>query len=830
MRHVRKLTEGWRFARGSDPDWLSRDFEAGGWEAAMVPATNLELPANSFDETSYQFISTWIVDLDIPDLGGGRRAFLDFEAVMSTAEVYLNGQRAGSHAGGFTPFSLEISALAIAGRNRLAVVVDSRELAELPPFGHVVDYLCYGGIYREVYLRVQEAVFIRSLVARTFDALASEKSLVIEANIDGRATDRDRRASIGGADGLVLVAEVRAFEAATKGKADDGLAAGLGGGPVLATARGRLPNGSSSLSLSLRKIASLEIWSLERPALYELTLSLEEGGRTIDAIGERIGWRSAEWRAEGFFLNGRLLKIRGLNRHQSFPYVGFAMPERAQRRDAEILKRELGVNLVRTSHYPQSRFFLDACDELGLLVFEELPGWQHIGGDRWREQALADLRAMIERDRDRPSVVLWGVRINESADSHDFYLRTNALARELDPTRARGGVRCIEKSELLEDVYTYNDFAHSGGPIALKKPRAVTGLRRNPPYLVTEHNGHMFPTKRFDNEERLAEQALRHARVLDAAYGDPAVAGAIGWCAFDYNTHKDFGSGDRVCYHGVSDMFRIPKYAAWVYASQMEPGERVVLEAASLFAKGERRAATILPVEIWTNCDEIVIYRSGVRVGSYFPDRKSFPKLPHPPVIVRDLIGDRLAEEGFSKRDQDLVREIVGIVLSKGFEALGWRNLARMGLMLARKRMSYAEAEKLISRFAMGWGEKTDTIELVGLVGGREVARRVYGGDSRAESLELRADDAELRADGIDLTRVVARLLDQYGNVQPFAIEALELSVEGPGDILGPRLLPLTGGVAAFWLRARREAGPIRVKARGSRFEAEVEVEGRAAR
>ncbi|MDA8410001.1 MAG: glycoside hydrolase family 2 protein, partial [Treponema sp.] len=525
--------------------------------------------------------------------------------------------------------------------------------------------------------------------------------------------------------------------------------------------------------------------------------------------------------------------------HQSYPNVGYAMGPRGQRRDAEILKRELGVNLVRTSHYPQSPHFLDACDELGLLVFEELPGWQHIGDLEWQANALSDLRSMIERDRNRPSVVLWGVRINESQDSHDFYAKTNALARELDPTRARGGVRYIEGSEFLEDVYTFNDFSYAGErgqagrarptdrarrTPALKAPRRVTRLGRDLPFLVTEHMGHMFPTKRFDNEERLYEHALRHARVLDAAYGDPKIAGAIGWCAFDYNTHKDFGSGDRVCYHGVSDMFRIPKYAAFVYASQVEPSERVVLEAASLFAKGERSAAAMLPIHVWTNCDEVVLFRSGSRVGSYFPDRATFPHLPHPPVVIRDLIGDRLEKEGFSKRDQAIVRELVGIIFSEGMEALIWRDKLRMGLLLARKRMSFTQAEELISRLAVGWGEKSDTYELVGLVKGREVARRLYGGDAYAARLELRADDEKIEADGIDATRCVLRLLDQYGNIQPFASEAVELSIEGPASIVGPSLLSLVGGVAAFWVRSGIETGEVRLKARGSRFAATATI------
>src|SRR5207248_1552919 len=163
-------------------------------------------------------------------------------------------------------------------------------------------------------------------------------------------------------------------------------------------------------------------------------------------------------------LKGKVIKLRGLDRHQTFPFVGQAMPARAQRRDADVLRKNLKCNIVRTSHYPQSRHFLDRCDEIGLLVLEEIPGWQHIGDEAWKQVALNDVRDMIVRDRNHPCIVLWGVRINESNDDHDFYTRTNELARRLDPTRQTGGIRFNYESELLEDVFTMNDFGYDLRP------------------------------------------------------------------------------------------------------------------------------------------------------------------------------------------------------------------------------------------------------------------------------------------------------------------------------------------------------------------------------
>lgn len=183
--------------------------------------------------------------------------------------------------------------------------------------------------------------------------------------------------------------------------------------------------------------------------------------------------------------------------------------------DADILKFELGLNYVRTSHYPQSRHFLDRCDEIGLLVFTEIPGWQYIGDRNWKSAALDNVRDMIVRDRNHPSVFMWGVRINESADDDEFYERTNALAKKLDPSRPAGGVSCIRNSRLLEDVYTYNDFIHTGKNAGTARKQDVTDTEKG--YMITEYNGHMFPTKAFDDEPHRTEHAVRHANVLDSA-------------------------------------------------------------------------------------------------------------------------------------------------------------------------------------------------------------------------------------------------------------------------------------------------------------------------
>ncbi|MEI3100655.1 MAG: glycoside hydrolase family 2 TIM barrel-domain containing protein [Oscillospiraceae bacterium] len=413
----------------------------------------------------------------------------------------------------------------------MAVKLNSREDGSIPPFGFVIDYLTYGGLYREAWLDVREQSYIEDIFVTTPGLTTARVRTKVQGN-----WDRLRLAIMDGAEELLST---------------------LGGTEQL-------------LSLPQAKP-----WDIFSPKLYTLRAELlDKEGEVLDTQQVSFGFRTAEFKAEGFYLDGKKTFLRGLNRHQSYPYIGYAAPESLQREDARILKQELKCTAVRTSHYPQSQYFIDECDRLGLPVFTELPGWQHIGDERWKDQAVENLREMILQYRNHPSIILWGVRINESVDDDEFYRRTNALAHELDDSRRTSGVRYLEKSHLLEDVYSYNDFSHNGLTPGAKKKKDVSP-DMDKALIISEHNGHMFPTKSFDPWEKRQEHALRHARVQSAAAESGEHAGCFGWCMFDYATHKDFGSGDRICYHGVLDSFRNPKLAAAVYSSQ---GEEPVLE------------------------------------------------------------------------------------------------------------------------------------------------------------------------------------------------------------------------------------------------------------
>jgi beta-galactosidase len=633
-RVVLPINRNWRYSPKATSAAHERNFDDSSFARVTVPHTNLRVPWHSFDEKTYEFVSIYRRRFRLPAAARGQRVFVDFEGVMTASTVWLNGVRLGEYKGGYTPFSFELTSHVDFDRdNILAVEVDSSERADIPPFGYRIDYLTFGGIYREVSLRIVARNHIENVFAQPKDVLSGKPTLDVQCFLESANKTLEGGLSLEAAlyDGERLVAKTAMDVPAGEDE-------------------GNVPR-----TLHLDNLGSIQLWDLRTPKLYRVEVCLFRGAHLLDQETRRIGFREARFTPQGFSLNGTVVKLRGLDRHQTFPWVGQAMPARVQRQDALILRKNLKCNIVRTSHYPQSRHFLDACDEIGLLVLEEIPGWQHIGDLPWQDISVDNVGRMIRRDWNHPSIILWGVRINESLDNHDFYTRTNALAHQLDTTRQTGGIRYFQESEFLEDVFTMNDF---GFP--LKAPN-------HPLYLNTEFVGHTFPTKTIDNNERQREHTVRHARVHDQLASDPQYAGGIGWCAFDYNTHGNFGSADHICYHGVTDIFREPKQAAGFYRSQCDPEEEIVLAPAFHWAEGDENV-NFTTALVSSNCDHLKFYIAGKLVAEADPDRKQFAHLKYAPFSIDlshhiDPWGD-LRIEGYIQGKQVISRSFSG----KGFD------------------------------------------------------------------------------------------------------------------------------------------------------------------
>ena len=546
-------------------------------------------------------------------------------------------------------------------------------------------------------------------------------------------------------------------------------------------------------------------WDLDRPMLYELTVTLVHEGQEMDVRTLKAGFRDAEFRAEGFFLNGQRVHLRGLNRHQSWPYIGYAAPAGMQRDEANYLKFGLGLNMVRTSHYPQSQHFIDRCDEVGLLVFTEIPGWQHIGDEVWQDTALEDVRQMVLQYRHHPSIVLWGVRINESQDNDTLYTKTNELCRSLDPSRQTSGVRYLQQSHLLEDVYAYNDFTKDGtGYGLLEKGNVTKELDKG--YLVSECNGHMYPTKNQDDEIHRLTHALRHARVQSDGAVRDGVAGCISWCMADYNTHTDFGSGDSICYHGVADGFRNNKLAGWVYASQQDRDP--VLMVATDMNKGERAGSLLDDAYVFTNAEKVRLSKGGKFIADFEPDRANYPGLPHPPVHIDDFVGELLkTEEGFSDEVAAKVKKCLFAAQKYGMDKLPLS--IKMTLLNLKNRHGFTieQGIDLFNRYMGGWGQESGLWRFTAIRDG-EAAEYVEKGAYTRPCLVAWAERALLtEGSAYDMTLVHLECRDERGNRIPTAFDPILLTTEGPIQVVGPRAVSLEGGAFGTYVRTVGETG-----------------------
>ncbi len=655
---------------------------------------------------------------------------------MIAAAPVLNGHVLPEHLGGFLPFQYEITNLVSEKENVLAVAVDAR-WKSVPPEGSPkgpasIDYLLPGGITGSVTLRAAPQIFISDVFAKPVNVLHSDRRLDILCTLDAGIVPRGP---------IHLAATLRRNS------------------QIISTTSQRVSiekPGETRVMLSLTRLQNVALWDVEAPRLYHLDLVLSVSDQPLHDHRARVGFREARFELDGFFLNDKRLQLFGLNRHELYPYVGRAMPPRVLRRDAQILRHDFNCNMVRCSHYPQSEAFLDACDELGLMVWEEIPGWQYLGNENWKDLAVRDVNDMVRRDRNHPSIIIWGVRINESPNDPHLYHRTKEAAKSLDDSRPTSGSMVhYSTRDWFQDVFAFDDYhAEPDGSVGLKPP--LPGVPFFFSEAVGQFNygvGHGFDAKyrRAGDLQLQQKQALLHAQVHDRAAGNRRYGGVIAWCAFDYGSLLN--AYEAVKYPGVADVFRIPKLGASFYLAQVDPKTRPVIEPAFYWDFGPQTpSGPGEHVAIFSNCDRLELLVDGRSHAILHPDRAGFPHLKYPPFFAN------------------------------------------------------------LTVHAAGKPE----LRIDGYLGAHLALSRSFSADTALDQLLLRADDSELLGDGSDASRLVFRVTDKFGVPRPFAGGAVTFSVDGPGVIVGDNPFQLTeaGGAGAVWVKTHpASAGRINVQA-----------------
>jgi len=515
----------------------------------------------------------------------GRRLSIHFEGAMHTAEVFLNGQLVGSHIGGYLPFDVDLTSELQDSANVLEVFLDNREDPTVPPGKPIkdLDFYYHAGIYRNVWLEEFSGVQIQDPYFQTINANSSSATLQLDFELKYEP------------DYVILPLQV---------------VAKLGDATFTLTNESFTDSTNTILYTGRINLKTPQLWSPSNPNLYDLTIDIIYAQDTLASQVLKVGIRKPELKADGFYLNGTKLFLSGTNRHQEYPYVGYAVPDNAQKRDAQLIK-DAGFNFVRLSHYPQAPAFYEACDELGIIVMDAIAGWQYYNPSRIFEQRCRnDLYALTFRDRNHPSVIFWENSLNETNMPDDFIAQMNYISKQ------QIGSNGFSAGWL--DHPSYDVFIparqHAKAPDywAGYKPKAKAMFiaeygdweyyAQNAGFNQTQF-ADLAPTERNSrhlrgaSEKALLQQAFNFQEASNSNRKGANIIGEANWVCFDYNR----GYSPDLEASGIYDITRLPKYAVSYYKSQL-------LDATHKpYVKIATNWSVLSPtsVTVYSNCDQV---------------------------------------------------------------------------------------------------------------------------------------------------------------------------------------------------------------------------------
>lgn len=754
LRERINLDQDWEFIREDVAVAMEPGFDDGGWGSVSLPHSFSHEPFEMVGN-GFRGVGWYRRHLNIPATDQGRRLVIYFEGAMTVAEVWVNGTPLPTHYCGYTPFCYDVSELlSYGGENVVAVRLDNRYQPEVPPERpdeRPLGMAQSGGLYRSVYLlktdplHIPEAVHGWDVDWREQGGVFITFPRVNAEHAEGKVTAWIKNSR---SDQARFRLSANFFDPLNR---------------EIATARSEVcalaPGGNTALDLSLA-VPAPQLWFPWSPSLYTLSLTVEEDGVAVDRMVTRTGIRSFEWTAaDGFFINGQPLKLIGVNRHQHFPFIGHAVPKNQQRLDAiDILNA--GCNCVRHSHYLQDDAFMDACDELGLISWVELPGWGTNGlnpGETsllWRQRNRDALRATIRHARNHPSIVIWGAGINEARQNEEEELILHSLACEEDPTRPTSQARNYNTENNVFDIYSRNDYGvlNTANPDPRTKGYLITehsSPERGKPPVTYQYNWQETGNNagwcyRDANEERMLMAVCKLADYLEYVFSHRFIAGAMVWEMYDHYTQFYSPRG-----HGISDAGRIPKWHYYLYQSQSAHDDFKGGVRPMVFIANQWRKESPTAVMVLSNCQQVglSIWREEGwhRVETRQPD--STPAIPHPPFT---------------------------------FQLAGHDST----MLLAE-----------------------------GLIDGRTVAHHQVRQPGAPFKVQLAANTRQLQPNGADISLLTVSVVDGHGTVVPSADHVVGCSVEGHGQLIGENPLTVQSGQFPILFQAGRQPGVSRIVA-----------------
>lgn len=770
-RTVYSMNPAWRMYKGSLKGAEQSGFNDKEWNLVSLPDGIEYVPTEASGCVNYQG-EVWYRKHFTPEVSWkGKQLFLHFEAIMGKSKVWINGTLVNEHFGGFLPVIANVTEYIKYGEdNVIAVWADNSNDPSYPPGKpqDQLDFSYFGGIYRDCWMIVHNNVFITDPNYENETAggglfvsfgQISEKSAEVrldahirnlsDKSFSGKVAyqlfDKDNR----------LVCQADKSFSVSKGKAR-----------------------KTSLTLT---VENPELWEPDSPYLYQLhVLIKDKSGQIVDGYRRRIGIRSIEFKGkDGFWLNGKPYPypLIGANRHQDFAVIGNALSNSLHWRDAKKL-RDAGLRVIRNAHYPQDPAFMDACDELGLFVIVNTPGWQFWNNEPvFAQRVYSDIRNMVRRDRNHPSVWMWEPILNETWYPEDFAKNVVDILHEEYPyPYCYAGCDVTAKGHEYFPIHFTHPLNGAGGAFntATMDPK-ISYFTREWGDNVDDWNSHNSPSRvnRAWGEVPMLIQAQGYAKTdykytcYDALYRNTRQhMGGCLWHSFDHQR----GYHPDPFYGGIMDAFRQPKLSYYMFCSQRpaETNDKLIAENGPMvFIANAMTPFSPKDVTVYSNCDEVRLTYCKDGKQLVYKKEKTNEGMPSPVITFKDV-----------------------------WDVMYDKQLAR-----ARKHAdSYLLAE--------------------GLVDGKVVATHKVMPARRPSQIKLWADNEGMQttADGSDLITVVAAITDDNGNIKRLNNCHIKFEIEGPGELVAseetftnPRAVQW--GTAPILVRAKAQEGSIKIKA-----------------
>lgn len=595
------------------PDTLKQEFNQlsmGNWEKINLPHTPFVEPLVVLHQ--WQGICYYRKILNVSKKEIDKQLWLEFEGAMHLADVWVNGQHLIQHSGGYTPFVVDVTGMLHADRgNEILVRLDNRNNPLIPPGKplETLDFCYYGGLYRDVNLIVKHPVHITHPIMA--NEVAGGGIFVTYPYVSKQEAEIKVKTQVSNKVGTQRHLTIRHTLYEWSKKKGRGKKVALVESPLVLAA------GTTQHHTQQFTVNNPKLWYPDSPALYVLRTEVMDGRKVTDCEDTRIGIRRIEMtREKGFVINDKPLKLEGSNRHQEYPYVGNAISDQAQYRDMYQI-RDNGFNTVRLGHYPQDPSVLEACDELGLLVIEPIPGWQFFNkAQGFVDHTYKDIRDLIRRDRNHPSVIMWETTLNESWPPKSWKDQAVRIAHEEFP-----GDQCYTSG----DTYGYDGFdvCYNDWKEGYNRPNTTSkpGFIRE--YYDYEFGGHYSTTRvtRGDGDYALMQNAWNaqwsHNRYR--AYYPWTIGGAV-WSMYDYNR----GCCDNICYSGLADLFRLPKFGLLYFRTQMKEGTFTPARPMTyeVFINSHWLEGSSDTLQVYGNVDEVKLQLNGRVIARQYPDDK----------------------------------------------------------------------------------------------------------------------------------------------------------------------------------------------------------------